>query len=82
MKRRLCSGCAAEIIFIQTPDGKYIPCDADPIAYWPGGHEKIVLKNGEVVSGEYDGIPGMEEGIGYAPHWATCPKASAFRRKS
>ena len=38
-------------------------------------------KTGEVISCELYGAPETETGIGYVPHWATCPKAGEFRRK-
>ena len=73
-----CKGCGQDIIWI----GK-MPCDPDPVTYWqkPKAKGKIVTPNGEVISCEFFGDPQSATGIGYVPHWATCPKAGEFRRR-
>jgi hypothetical protein len=58
-----------------------MPCDAQPVAYWPGKKDKIVTPNGEVISCSLTGDPGKETGIGYVTHFATCPEANKFRKK-
>lgn len=77
-----CRGCGAEIVWIQTPAGKSMPCDAEAVPYWQrkGGHAKIVTPGGEVVSAELTGMPGMQTGWGYMSHFATCPRSEDFRR--
>ena len=82
MKISTCRGCGRPILWITTPAGKSMPCDPEPITYWQrkGGPEKIVTPNGEVVSADLAGLPGMETGQGYRSHWSTCPRADAFRR--
>lgn len=78
-----CKGCGAEIIWIMSPAGKVIPCDPIEVPYWQRSKAKgkIVTRNGEVISCELYGDPETVTGIGYIPHWATCPKAGEFRRK-
>lgn len=78
-----CKGCGAEIIWIMSPAGKVIPCDPIEVPYWKRSkaNGKIVTPNGEVISCELYGDPETVTGIGYVPHWATCPKAGEFRRK-
>lgn len=78
-----CKGCGAEIIWIMSPSGKVIPCDPIPVPYWQQAKAKgkIVTRNGEVISCDLYGDPETETGIGYVPHWATCPKAGEFRRE-
>lgn len=78
-----CRSCGAEIIWIKTPGGKAMPCDAEPVVYWQqkNGSKTIVLNNGEVIKGELEGIPGTETGIGYISHFATCPDAERFRKR-
>jgi hypothetical protein len=78
-----CKGCGAEIIWIMSPAGNVIPCDPIPVPYWQRSKAKgkIVTRNGEVISCELYGDPETATGIGYVPHWATCPKAGEFRRK-
>ena len=78
-----CKSCGAEIVFIGTGNGNSIPCNAEVLPYWQtkGGKHKIVTPNGEVLSAELEGIPGMETGLGYITHFATCPDAEKFRKK-
>ena len=77
-----CRGCGKEIIWIKTATGKAMPCDPEPVAYWQtaGGKRRIVTPNGEVIACELDGSPDRATGIGYIPHWATCPAAGRFHK--
>ena len=54
-----------------------------PVAYKEikGGKEKIVTPNGEVISCTFDAEPEEMTGIGYIPHWSTCPQANSFRKR-
>lgn len=78
-----CKKCGAPIVWIKTPGGKSMPCDADPITYWEENKArgKIVTPNGDVISCKFEGDPQNATGIGYKPHWATCPFADSFRKK-
>lgn len=78
-----CKGCGAEIIFIRTAGGKSMPCEPAQLPYWArnGAKDKIVTPNGEVISCDYAGEIGKETGLGYLPHWATCPAGDRFRKK-
>ena len=60
-----------------------MPCDPKQVTYWkkPGGSQKIVTPNGEVVSGEIEGDLNTATGIGYISHFATCPNASQHRKR-
>ena len=75
-----CKGCGADIKFIKTKSGKFIPCDMKPVRITKLGESKymFVLSDGTIVRGFSD-----PEGwaIGYVPHWSTCPAASDFKRK-
>lgn len=78
----ICRGCGAQIVWIRTKKGKSMPCNAVILTYKkvPGGSERIVTPDGEVVSG-ITGVPANEaDGNGYTSHFATCRKASNFRR--
>lgn len=77
-----CKGCGAEIKWIKTTAGKSMPCDAALVPYWekPGAAGKIVTPNGEVISCEFEGAPAKTTGLGYIPHWGTCPAAGGFKR--
>lgn len=78
-----CKGCGAQIIFIETPNGKSMPVDPSIIPYWkdPKGDTMIVNENGNVVRCFLDGEPDEITDVGFRPHWATCPAAKQFRRK-
>ena len=78
-----CRGCGAEIIWIKTDNGKSMPCDPEQVTYWAGKglSQKIVTPNGEVLSCKLNGYPQSATGIGYIPHWATCPKALDFKKR-
>ena len=69
-----CRGCGAPIVWISTPGGKSMPCNADQVLYRAraGAPGKIVTPNGEVLS--------CATGVGYIPHFATCPQAGKLRR--
>ena len=60
-----------------------MPCDAQPVTYQAQSKtkDKIVTQNGEVISciiGPAD--INNATGIGYIPHWATCPYSDKFRK--
>lgn len=83
IKMTRCAKCGKPIVWIRTTKGKSMPCDAEPVAYKEerGGKEKIVTPNGEVISCTFDARPEEMTGIGYIPHWSTCPQANNFRRR-
>lgn len=72
-----CKLCGANIQFIRTPAGKYLPCDPRAVTYYKGQYNKnrIVTPAGKVVACELTGNVSQVAGIGFIPHWATC-KAS------
>lgn len=79
-----CKACGASIIWIKTTGGKSMPCDTKPVTYKAQNKakDKIVTQNGEVISCVI-GPRGINQatGIGYIPHWATCPQADLFKKK-
>lgn len=78
-----CKSCGADIIFLGSKNGKPIPCNAEQTMYWArkGAKGRVVTPNGEVISCVFDGDLNAATGIGYIPHWATCPGANQFRKK-
>ena len=78
-----CRGCGAEIAWIKTRSGKSMPCDPRLEPYWArkGAKGKILTPNGDVVSCDFEGNLSEATGVGYVPHFATCPNADSFRRK-
>lgn len=77
-----CRGCGAPIVWIRTPGGKSMPCNADQVLYRAraGAPGKIVTPNGEVLSCELNVSLEKATGVGYIPHFATCPQAGKLRR--
>ncbi len=78
-----CRGCGKPIYWIKTTAGKSIPCDPEQVRYWqkPGGSQKVVTTDGEVVSAELEGDLEKVSDIGHISHFATCPKRDEFRRR-
>lgn len=78
-----CSKCNAPIVWIKTIAGKNMPCDASVRRYkiLPDGKDKVITPEGKVVSCEIDCDQEELTGMGYIPHWATCPKANEFRKR-
>ena len=79
-----CKSCGAEIIWIKTASGKAMPCDAAPISFdlvLPGtkGALTLIEQDGRVAFGKFN--PGGDH-IGYISHFATCPAAAEYRRKT
>ena len=77
-----CKGCGKPILFIRTPGRKMMPCNPDPVPYWAGDgyHDRIVTPNGEVLPCKLNGYLQNATGVGYRPHWATCPKSKDFKK--
>ena len=82
-KSGTCRGCGAPIVWIPTPGGKSMPCDAEPVQYRErkGAKGKVVTPNGEVLSADVGVAPEEATGVGYISHFATCPAAGKFRRR-
>ena len=79
-----CKGCGREIIWIMTRSGKAMPCDPKVVYYSlaRGFDDTVVLKNGHVITKcSIENNPERADGIGYVPHWSTCPVAGQFKRR-
>lgn len=61
-----------------------MPCDSCAVYYKKvaGGSKRIVTPNGEVIACEIARDPNEASGHGYAPHWGSCTKAAAFKKKA
>lgn len=77
-----CKKCNAPIVWIRTPAGKSMPCNADLVEYHAGStpdYEDIVINDkGEVIRCTFD-FQCDPDGKGRIPHWATCPFSDSFR---
>lgn len=79
-----CRGCGAAIEWIQTPEGRYMPIDPEPVfVIEDDGKDRFVTDEGGVILGrrarpeeESHDLP-----VAYVPHWKTCPNAANFRRR-
>ena len=75
-----CKGCGAATVWIRTPGGKSMPCDATPRYYIEkprSGSKKIVTPNGEVISCEY-----TERSSTRPPAPASLPTGGAAGRRA
>ena len=86
LKTCKCRSCGANIAWITTLSGKRMPCDAFERAYYASedGKDTVVLPTGETVRcilPKSDSIEMMSgaNGMGYVPHWATCPHAKEWK---
>lgn len=71
-----CKGCGAEITFVRTKDGKWMPGDAYGY-YSSASGGSVVLSSGEVVQAK-----DLKKSIkAYRPHWASCPAMAQFKKK-
>ena len=77
----VCKKCGRQILWIQTQQGKWMPCDPDLKFIRKGDGHKFVTVRGEVVTGEFAKGVNDAEGTGYSPHWSSCPYAEEFRRR-
>jgi len=84
-----CSACGASIRFLQTPAGKWLPCDSRRASWWLGPRAPrgariavVVDDAGQVHRGEVLDAPadGAREVSGFTPHWGSCAGAQEFRR--
>ena len=84
-----CKACGDDIQFIETPTGRYIPCNfkgikVEPIPTRNGEKEQtFVGRDGKVFKGYANHITETRTHWtrwGYEPHWATCPNADEFRK--
>lgn len=81
-----CKGCGANVLWIRTTSGRMMPCNPVPVPYYSeeagDPNATLVTFDGLVVKCYVgDVIDYAPSGIGYVPHWATCPAAGQFRRK-
>ena len=78
-----CKKCGAPIVWIQTPDRKWMPCNDGLVPYKQDkdGEDYVVTDRGELIhcTFEFECLP---TGAARIPHWATCPFAKDFKRQT
>lgn len=87
MTVKTCKSCGAAIVWIETQNGRKMPCNAEAVDYQENrkGASVIVTEDGKVVRGtiiEKGASPLVPviDGKGYISHFATCPYAGQHRR--
>lgn len=71
-----CKKCFAEIKWITTAAGRYLPVDPGEVSGVDLKEiDTLITPDGEILKGK-----NAVEGFGYIPHWATCPNAEEFKK--
>lgn len=70
-----CRECGKPLIFIRTRAGKNMPCEAEPVLYWPDADGPLLFyqRDGSYERGTLEGHPAVPRESGYVPHWGRCP---------
>lgn len=79
-----CKACGTRIEWIQTPAGRYMPVDPEPVfVIEGGGTDRFVTDEGSVLLGRIARPEEQRPGIvvAFVPHWKTCVRAGSFRRR-
>lgn len=78
-----CRECGKPLIFIRTRAGKNMPCEAEPVFYWPDDNGPLMFyqRNGTYERGTLEGHPAVPQGSGYVPHWGRCRRDEAKHQK-
>lgn len=69
-----CRVCGQRILWIRTRAGKNMPVNPVLVDFrrTPGGKERIVTEDGDVIAGELCRADDDPDGYGYISHFATC----------
>lgn len=76
MKLTHCKKCGAQIRFVRTKAGKWLPCDPHTKSHDALQGHIMVTEDGRITKNH------TPLDIGFVPHWATCPYAEEFRRRA
>lgn len=78
-----CRECGKPLIFIRTRAGKNMPCEAEPVLYWPddAGPLMFYQRDGSYERGTLEGHPAVPRESGYVPHWGRCRRDEAKHQK-
>lgn len=82
LRQSYCKQCKALIVFIRTENGKFMPCEANPVLYLenPKGESRVFTRYGKLVTCTIVGEGEEFTGIGYKPHWGGCISSEGRRR--
>ena len=64
-----CRECGKPLIFIRTRAGKNMPCEAEPVLYWPDADGPLLFyqRDGSYERGTLEGHPAVPQESGYVP---------------
>ena len=79
-----CRECGRPIVWVRTRAGRSMPCDPGLRIYWAaeGAPGKILTPQGDLISCTLEGDERTGSGVGYLPHWGSCPGAETIRRQT
>lgn len=80
-----CKRCGAPIRMIKTRSGKFMPVDSEPVSIIVDQKSRAfyVTLGGDVIRGaRQTGFPTGNEVAAFTSHFATCPAAAEFRKRS
>ena len=76
-----CRACGKPLFWVQTKNGKYLPCDEGLTGYRKDqkGHDVLIGQDGSTIRCrlQFEGEP---DGYARIPHWATCSSPDKFRK--
>lgn len=78
-----CKSCRAEIVWVKMKSGNDMPCNPNLIQFWANMKAKdiVITPEGDMVHCNLDGPLEEMTGMGYVPHWATCPFSKQHKKK-
>ena len=74
----LCRYCGAEIKFIRTTGGRFMPVDLEPVGIVEAGGPDTFITGGGIIVRGYKSS--TQEIIAYRSHFASCPGAAKARK--
>ena len=79
-----CKFCDKEIIFIETPNKRVMPCEVGKVEVWrlKKGKKTAVTERGEVFRCETEFTPFIGSEWAYIVHWSVCPDAGTARKRN
>ena len=78
----VCKACGAEIVWLRSPKGKWIPCNEGLVEYKADedGEDSVINQDGEVIRCTFE-FECKPTGLARIPHWATCPDGDKWRKR-
>jgi hypothetical protein len=77
-----CDKCRAQIYWIKTIHGQWMPCDPEKRYFIKNkdGSRVYVTEKGATIRGDYARKEDAQ-GYGYRSHWASCPYSDHYRKQ-